>query len=222
LADFRKSFKGDVAEILVKQGSMEFTAALNEIRKDNADAVYLLLSGGMAVDFLTQYSAAGMKQQLPLFAPGDLFDHTVLAAAAPAPVNMFSVGIWSEDLDSPANKRLETDFETDFGRPVSGRAAAGYDAAMLIDAAIRGVDRKLADVELLRAAMKRVDFPSTRGYFRFDNNQFPVLNFWVRQVAADQRGRMVSEQRGLLQGAVHDPIARECPMKAAPEPAKPK
>jgi hypothetical protein len=67
--------------------------------------------------------------------------------------------------------------------------------------------------------VKRVDFPSTRGTFRFDNDQFPLLHYWVRQVGADGRGRPVNEQRGLLAKDPRDPLAAECPMSPAPPPA---
>jgi branched-chain amino acid transport system substrate-binding protein len=221
LAAFRRGFKGEINEMVVRRGNMEFADETAKLKQAKTDAIYLLLSGGMAVNFLLQYSASGLKSQVPLFGAADLFDQTTLAASAPSTVGLFSVGSWSEDLDFPSNKRLLADFETDFGRPVSSRAAAGYDAAMLLDAAIRSLDRKINDIDNLRAALKRVDFASTRGTFRFDNNQFPMLNFWVRQVASDPRGRLINEQRGLLATMVRDSMAQECPMRAAPPPVAP-
>jgi branched-chain amino acid transport system substrate-binding protein len=67
-----------------------------------------------------------------------------------------------------------------------------------------------------------VEFPSTRGSFRFDNDQFPLLTYWVRQVATDARGRLINEQRGQLQKDVRDLLAGECPMSPAPPPPPPK
>ena len=224
LEAFRKGFKGEIIEIKSPPGSMNFTPALAQLRAAKPEAAYFLHRGGMAVQFLLQYAAGHLKEQLPLFGPADSLDQTILAASAPAALDLFSVGAWSEDLDAPANKRLSADFEAEYGRPVSSRAAAGYDAAMLLDAAIRAVDRKVNDVEALRAALKRVDFPSTRGSFRFDNDQFPVVNFLVRQVTADSRGRLINEQRGVLMREVHDSLAHDCPLRAAepPPPGKPR
>jgi branched-chain amino acid transport system substrate-binding protein len=94
---------------------------------------------------------------------------------------------------------------------------------MLIDAAIRLTGPgKINDTDAFRLSMKRVEFPSTRGSFRFDNDQFPLLTYWVRQVATDQRGRLINEQRGLLQRDVRDVLASECPMSAALPPPPPK
>jgi len=207
-----------VIEIESRPGSMDFSSDLAKLSESKVDAAYFLHRGGMAVEFLVQYARSGLKEQLPLFGPADSLDQTVLAASAPAALDLFSVGSWSDDLDAPANRRMIADFEPEYGRPVSSRAAAGYDAATLLDAAIRAVDRKVNDVDALRAALKRVDFASTRGGFRFDNDQFPLLTFWLRQVAADSRGRLITEQRGVLQRDVHDSLAHECPMRAAPEP----
>ncbi|HMA51168.1 MAG TPA: ABC transporter substrate-binding protein [Magnetospirillaceae bacterium] len=218
VAAFRRGFKGEVTEIVSHPGTMDFSPDLQKLSKLKVDAAYLTQSGGMAVEFLLQYAAGGFKESLPLFAPAGTFDQTTLAASAPAALDLFSVAPWSDDLDSPANHRLIADFEPDYGRPVSMRAASGYDAAMLLEAAIREAKAKVNDTDAFRLAVKRVEFPSTRGGFRFDNDQFPLLTYWVRQVAQDQRGRLINEQRGQLQKDVRDVLAGECPMSAAPPP----
>jgi len=223
VAAFRRGFRGEVTEIVSRPGTMDFAPDLQKFSKLTVDAAYFTHSGGMAVEFLLQYVQGGYKDRTPLFAPAGTFDQTILAASAPAALDMFSVAPWSDDLDSPANHRLVADFENDYGRPVSLRAAAGYDAAMLLDAAIRLVGgNKINDTDAFRLAVKRVEFPSTRGSFRFDNDQFPLLTYWVRQVAADSRGRPINEQRGVLQKDPRDPLANECPMSAAPPPPPPK
>lgn len=222
VAAFRRGFKGEVTEIVSRPGTMDFSPDLQQLSKLKVDAAYLTQTGGMAVEFLLQYADGGFKESLPLFAPAGTFDQTTLAASAPAALDLFSVAPWSDDLDSPANHRMTADFEPDYGRPVSMRAAAGYDGAMLLDAAIRDVKAKVNDTDAFRLSVKRVDFPSTRGGFRFDNDQFPLLTYWVRQVAQDQRGRLINEQRGQLQKDVRDVLAGECPMSAAPPPPPPK
>ena len=216
LAAFRRGYKGEVVEIVSKPGAMDFSPDLRKLAQIKPDGAYVTLAGGMAVEFLVQYRDGGFKESTPLYAPSGVFDQTVLAASAPAALDLFSVAPWSDDLDSPANHRMTADFEADYGRPVSMRAAAGYDAAMLLDAAVRDVKSKVNDADALRLSVKRVEFPSARGSFRFDNDQFPLLNYWVRQVAADARGRPVNEQRGLFAKDARDPLAGECPMSPVP------
>ncbi len=218
LAALRRGFSGEIVEFTARPGNMDFKDDLASLRKSKVDAAYLLHRGGMAVEFLLQYAASNLKDQVPLVGSADVLDQTVLAASAPSALDLYSVGPWTDDLDSPANHRLTADFEGDYGRPVSENAAGGYDAVMALDAAIRAVKGKLGDFDALRAALKRAEFPSTRGSFRFDNDQFPAVNFWIRQVAADQRGRLINEQRGLLQKDVHDSVAHECTMRMTDSP----
>jgi branched-chain amino acid transport system substrate-binding protein len=215
---FQRGFKGTVTEVLSRRGEMAFDGDLRRIRETAPDAVYLLHSGGMAVSFIRQFADAKLKGELPLFGPGATFDQTVLAASGPSALDLFSVAPWSDDIDSPANKRMMSDFEGEYGRPPSANAAQGYDAAMLLDAAIRSIDRKFNDDDGLRGALRKVEFPSTRGAFRFDTNQFPIQSYLVRQAVRDQRGHMASEQRGMLVRDVRDGHAGECSMRWQPEP----
>ena len=218
VAALRRGFKGQVTEITSRRGDMDFAAELRRLRQVGADSVYLLHTGGMAVDFLLQYAAAGLKKEMPLFGPPTTLDQSLLAAVGPAALDFFSIGPWSEDLDAPANRRLMADFESEYGRPASFFAAEGYDAAMLLDGAIKAVDKKINDDDGLRGALRRVDFPSTRGSFRFDTNQFPVQSYFIRQVVQDAREHMVNEQRGLMAKDVRDGHAGECPMRWNAEP----
>jgi len=215
---FQRGFHGAVSEVLARRGEMAFDEDLRRIRAAAPDAVYLLHSGGMAVSFIREFADAKLKGMLPLFAPGATFDQTVLAASGPAALDLFSVAPWSDDLDSPANKRMMADFESEYGRPPSANAAQGYDSAMLLDAAIRTIDRKFNDDDALRGALRKVEFPSTRGGFRFDTNHFPIQSYWVRQAVHDQRGHVANEQRGLLVRDARDGHANECAMRWQPEP----
>jgi branched-chain amino acid transport system substrate-binding protein len=218
---FRRSFKGEVTEVTSRRGEMSFTSDLRRIREAKPDAVYLLHTGGMAVNFILQYAEIGLKGEVPLYGPATTFDQTTLAAVGPAAADLFSVGPWSEDLDTPASHRMMSDFEAEYGRPASSAAAQGYDAAMLLDAAVHQVEKKFNDDDALRNALRKVDFPSTRGTLKFDSNHFPIQNYVLRQAVQDARGRMANEQRGLVAPAVRDGHAAECPMRWINDPLPP-
>jgi branched-chain amino acid transport system substrate-binding protein len=219
---FRGGFKGRVAVVTSRRGEMNFSETLRHIRQVRPDAIYLLHTGGMAVNFLRQFDESGLKKTIPLFGPATTLDQTTLAAAGTAALGAFSVGPWSDDLDVPANRRMVGDFESEYGRLPSLHAAEGYDAAMLLDAALKAVDRKFGDYDALLNALRRADFPSTRGTVRFDTDQFPIQSYYVRQAVEDARERMVNEQRGLLVKDVRDGRSGECAMRwTAETPAKP-
>jgi branched-chain amino acid transport system substrate-binding protein len=218
------SFKGMVTLVTSKRGEMNFHGELERLRALHPDAVYLLQSGGMAVNFVIQWDRQKLKPDMPLYGPATSFDQNTLAAAGEPSLNLFSFGPWSEDLDNPANKRLLTDFESEYGRPASYFAAVGYDAAMLLDAAFRQINGKFNDDEALRGALRNVDFPTTRGSFRFDSNQFPIQAYLLRtvvEVVKDVRGHYANEQRAVITPAGHEGRGGECPMRWTPVPPPP-
>jgi branched-chain amino acid transport system substrate-binding protein len=213
IAAFQRGFGGRVTPVLSGRGSMDFRADLQKLHADLPDGLYLLHTGGMAVAFLVQFAASPLKTELPLFGPGTTLDQPVLAASGSAAQDAYSVAPWSDDLDSPANHRMTSEFEGEYGRPPSFQAAIGYDAAMLLDAVVRTADKKLGDEDTVRMVLRRVDFPSTRGPVRFDSNHFPIQSYFLRQVVEDRSGRLVNEQRGVLLRDLRDSHASECPMR---------
>jgi len=61
-------------------------------------------------------------------------------------------------------------------------ASQGYDAAMLLDAAVRDVKGKVEDKDALRAALRAARFKSVRGDFKFGANHFPIQDCYQPQV----------------------------------------
>jgi branched-chain amino acid transport system substrate-binding protein len=92
-------------------------------------------------------------------------------------------------------------------------AAQGYDAALLIDAAVRDVKGKVEDVEAVRKAMKAARFESVRGAFKFNRNQMPIQNYYLRVVARDNQGRIVNKTIGTIFKDHGDAYVQECEMK---------
>ncbi len=221
---FRRGFKGTIQEIISQRGAMSFARDIRQVRQSGPDAIYLLHTGGMAVNFIRQWEEAKLKGVIPLFGPGGTFDQPYISATGMAGVDLFSISSWSEDLDSPSNRRMMSDFEGEYGRPASSWAARGYDAAMLLDGAIRLVDRKYNDDDALRTGLRNADFPSTRGSWRFDQNHFPIQTYLLRgvvEVEANVRGHYANETRGVVAHDVRDGRAGECQMRWAPMPPPP-
>lgn len=222
LADFQKVYHGQVLPVVSRPGTMNFAKDLDRVVKLDPDGVYLLHSGGMAVNFIIQFQAAKMKARFPLFGPSGIVDQTAISAAGGAAADLFSVAPWSDDMDTASNRRLMADFEVEYGRPASVFAAYGYDAAMLLDRAVTLAEKRFNDDDAMRAAMRRADFVATRPGLRFDTNHMPIESFVVRQVVPDNvRGRLANEQRGLLARDVRDGHAGACPMRWTPEPPAP-
>ena len=70
----------------------------------------------------------------------------------------------------------------------------------------------LKDIDGMRAAMKKADFPSVRGKFRFGKNHFPIQNFYEREVVVDKDGRWAVENRGVVLKDHETPYVKDCKM----------
>ena len=118
------------------------------------------------------------------------------------------------DFANAANQKFMAEFEKEYKRIPTLYASQGYDAAQLINAAVRDVKGKLDDREALRKALKAAKFDSVRGPFKFNTNQYPIQNYYVRTVGSDGKG-------GLINKSFNEPILKNhgdayvqsCPMK---------
>ena len=186
LTGFKRYYKGEVvAEVYTKLGQVDYAAEIANLRAAKPDAVFFFLPGGMGVNFVKQYAQSGLNAEIPLFGPAFSFDEGVLSAVGEAAVGVKNSSEWSRDLDNPANKAFVDGFRAKFGRTPSLYAAQAYDAALLIDSAIAAVKGDLSDMDAFRAALRKADFPSVRGKFKFGNNQHPIQDIYVREVVKE-------------------------------------
>lgn len=214
LAGFKRYYKGEVAgEVYTTLNQPDYSAELAQLRAAKPDAVFVFYPGGMGVNFVKQYAQAGLTQEVPLFTAFTV-DETTLKAQGDAAVGVYGAGFWTADLDNPVSKRFVADFEKKYGYPPALFAAQGYDAALLLDHAIRAVKGKLEDKEALRAAFRKPTFASVRGgTVRYNANHFPIQNFYLYQVVKDAAGRIRLENRGVVFTNHSDAYAKDCPMK---------
>ena len=214
LTGFKRYYKGKVAdEIYTKLGQLDYAAELAQIRAAKPDAVYIFLPGGMGINFIKQYAAAGLAKQVPLFGPGFSADEDVIKAVGDAMNGMYNASQWAHDLPNAQNRKFVADFEKEYGRLPSLYASQGYDAALLIDSAVRRVKGRLEDKEALRSALAAADFKSVRGAFRFNHNQYPVQDYYLRVIEKDAKGRVTNRTVGTIFTNHADAYAGECAMK---------
>jgi branched-chain amino acid transport system substrate-binding protein len=220
VAALKRTFTGEVvATLMPRHGATTYPGEIAQLRRLRPDAVYTLLTGGMGVDFVREYDAAGLKAEMPLAGSWLSFERPMLPAMAEAASDVPNIGPWSFDLDTPQNRRLVTDFDAEYGRSATSWVAEGYDAGLLLDAALKTTNGRTSDADALRAALRRAEFPSVRGAFRFNSNHFPVVNLYLRRVGRDAKGRANSELKGVLLKDWRDHQAARCPMRWTEEPA---
>jgi branched-chain amino acid transport system substrate-binding protein len=214
LAGFKRFYKGSVAaEVYTQLGQLDYSAELAQVRAAKPDALYIFLPGGMGINFIKQFVAAGLSRDIPLIVPGFGSDQDIIRPVGDAMLGLFDTAHWAMDLDNAANKKFVAAFEKEYKRLPSVFAAQGYDTALLMDAAVREVKGKVEDVEAVRKALRAAKFESVRGPFKFNKNQYPIQNYYLRVVAKDNQGRIVNKTMGTIFKDHGDAYVQDCGMK---------
>lgn len=213
LDGFKRLFKGAVVqETYTKLGQLDYAAELASLRSARPDAVFFFLPGGMGVNFIKQFGAAGLGKSMALLTPGFSADEDTIQAVGDALAGTFNAAQWAADLDNPANQRFVAGFTQTYGRAPTMYAAQAYDAALLLDSAVRKVGGRIEDKPALRAALKAADFPSVRGRWRFNTNHYPIQDIYMREVARNASGKLANRTVGKVLSAHADPYASACAM----------
>ena len=194
LAGFKRFYQGAIAgEVYTKLGQSDYAAEIAALRAAKPDAVFFFLPGGMGINFLKQYSQAGLNQAIPVFGPAFSFDERLLKAVGSAALGVKNGSQWTHDLNNPANKQFVEAFRKAYGRTPTLYASQGYDAALLIGSALKSVGGDVSKTDALRKAIKKADFNSVRGKFAFSANQHPIQDLYIREVVKDDAGNYTNK-----------------------------
>ena len=214
-----RTFNGEVVgKDMTKWGAdaqLDFSAELAKVKASGAEALWVFYPGKAGGAFIKQYEQAGLSGQVPLYTV-----FTIDAIALPklqganmqGAVGSLMTQFWSPDLDNPQNKQFVTNFRKKYNRYPSFYAAQSYDAIYFIKSAVEAVNGDLSDMDGMRAAMEKADFPSLRGPFTFGNNHFPIQNFYLREVAADNDGNWTTKIVSTVFENHQDAYASTCKM----------
>ena len=209
LTGYKRFFKGKIEkELYTKLGQKDYAAEIAQIRSSKADSIYFFLPGGMGISFMKQLSQSGIN--LPVIGPAFSFDQGILKAVGDAALGVKNTSQWSKDLDNKANKKFVQDFQKEYGRLPSLYASQGYDTGKLLISALNVADVK--DQDKFRSALKNANFESTRGSFKFDTNQHPIQDIYVREVIKE--GKILTNKiisTGLKSRS--NAYVKDCPLK---------
>jgi branched-chain amino acid transport system substrate-binding protein len=213
MAGFKRHYKGEVAdEIFSQVNQLDFSVEIARIAALKPDAVFAFEPAGMGVNFVKQYAQAGLAGKIP-FLSAFTVDETTLVATQDAAVGLLSGAHWAYNLDNAANKNFIADFEATYKYVPAQYASQGYDAALLLDAAVKAAGGNIKDKQAFRDAMKNAKFTSTRGDFKFNNNGFPIQDFYVVRAVKRADGKFVTEIVSKVFDDYGDSYAKECPLK---------
>ncbi len=213
IAGFKRFFKGEVAsETYTALNQLDYGTELSKLRATKPDAVYIFLPGGMGINFIKQFVGAGLSKDITLFGPGFSGDEDVIKAVGEPMLGMFNTSQWGHDMDNAANKKFVAEFEKAYGRLPTLYAAQGFDAARLIEAAVRDSKGKLDDKAAVRKALEAAKFDSVRGAFKFNANHFPIQDYYLRVITKDSKGRVTNRTLSPVFKGHADAYAASCMM----------
>lgn len=213
MAGFKRGYKGEVVdEIFTPLNQLDFSAELTKIAAAKPDAVFTFMPGGMGVNLVKQYAQAGLAGKVP-FLSAFTVDETTLPATQDAAVGLLSGAEWAPNLDTAENKAFVAAYEKEYGVVPSLYAAQGYDAAKLIDGALKATGGKVSDKPALRKALLSAPFKSIRGTFSFQPNGFPKQDFYVVKAVKRADGKFATEIVSKVFENYGDAYAKECPLK---------
>jgi len=214
LAGFKRFYTGKVVdEVYPRLGQLDFAAELAQVRAAKPEAVYAFMPGGMGINFVKQYVAAGLSKDIQLILPGFSADEDTIKAVGEPMLGLFNPAHWAPDFDNAESKRFVAAFEKEYGRIPSIYAAQGYDAALMIDGAIRAVKGRVDDRDAAMRALKGGKPRSVRGDYRINNNGFPIQSYYLRVIGKDAQGRLINKTIGTVFANHADAYAKECKLK---------
>jgi ABC-type branched-chain amino acid transport systems, periplasmic component len=212
VSGFKRNFKGNVIdEVYTQVNQPDYSAEIAQLQAASPDAVYVFYPGGMGINFIKQYRQAGLLGNIPLISAATI-DGTTLPALKNLAVGAITSAPYAPDIDNPENKEFVEAFEKAYKRPPSMYAAQSWDAASLLDSAIRKVGGNLSDKQAFIAALKEADFKSVRGDFKFDSNHFPDAAFYRVDVVADGDSAALKASTP-VKIAIRANFAAQCPIK---------
>jgi branched-chain amino acid transport system substrate-binding protein len=214
ITGFKRGYGKPVAsETLTKLGQLDYAAELAKIRAEAPDALYIFLPGGMGINFVKQFVGAGLSRNTQIVAPGFSADEDVIRAVGDPMLGTFNTAHWNHDFPNEASRAFVQAYQKEYGRLPSIYAAQAYDAVLMMDAAVRDVRGELDDKAGVRAALKKANFKSVRGDFRFGNNQYPVQNYVLRTIVKDPQGRTTNRTLATVFTNHQDAYAAQCKLQ---------
>jgi branched-chain amino acid transport system substrate-binding protein len=214
LSGVKATFKGQVIgeEFTKWPDQLDFSAELSKARAAKPDAVFVFYPGAAGVQFLTQYAQAGLKGQIPLYT-AFVIDALSLPLMKDLALGVPGAQEWVNDLPNDANKKFVADFRAKYHHYPSFYGAQAYDAANLINSAVVAVKGDLAKKDAIRDEMRKANYASVRGPYRYGNNHIPIQNFYLQETVKDAEGNYTLRTVATILKDNQDLFHDKCAMK---------
>jgi branched-chain amino acid transport system substrate-binding protein len=212
VAGFKSRFKGEVVdEVYVPLNQLDFSTEVAKIAAAKPDAIFTFMPGGLGVNLVRAYRQAGLAS-IPFLSTFTV-DEATLPAQQDAALGFYTAATWAPDFANDQSRRFVRDFEAAYGYVPGNYAAQAYDAALLVDSAVKKTGGRMSDKAAVRAALEKAEFTSLRGNFRLGVNHYPVQDFYLCKVVKRPDGKYATETVRKVLSNDTDPHAAECRMR---------
>jgi branched-chain amino acid transport system substrate-binding protein len=160
----------------------DFAPYLAQIPRD-VDAVYALVLGRAALQFMRQYQEFGLKQRVMLIGGGTTTDEHVLPFMGDEALGVITALHYSAALETPANRAFVAAYRARYKKIPSYYSESMYSGAKWFAAAADAVHGNVEDSEAFLHALRTVrvsDLP--RGPVQLDDYGSPIENIYIRKV----------------------------------------
>jgi branched-chain amino acid transport system substrate-binding protein len=214
LAGFASAFKGKVIgqDLTRWPDQLDFSAELSKVRAAKPDAIFVFYPGPSGVQFLTQYAQHGLRGQIPLYTAFTI-DELSLPLQKDLALGVPGAQEWVNDLPFDSNKKFVSGFREKYKTSPTFYAAQSYDAAQLINSAVSAAKGDVSQKDIMRDEMRKANFPSVRGPFKYGNNHIPIQNFYLQDAVKKEDGSLALKTVATIVKDSQDRFASKCPMK---------
>jgi branched-chain amino acid transport system substrate-binding protein len=160
----------------------DFAPYLAQIPRD-VDAVYALVLGRAALQFMRQYQEFGLKERVLLIGGGTSTDEHVLPFMGDEALGVITALHYSAALETPANRAFVAAYRARYKKVPSYYSESMYSGAKWFAAAADAVHGNVEDSEGFLRALRNVrvsDLP--RGPVQLDEYGNPIENIYIRKV----------------------------------------
>jgi branched-chain amino acid transport system substrate-binding protein len=211
ITGFKRFYKGEVVgEIYTSLDQTDFAAEMAQIRAAKPDAVFQFEPGGLGIAFIKQYAQAGLKDTIPMVVAAPSVEQRILGAVGDAALGINVSGHWNIDFDNPANKKFVETFRAKYNRLPTFYASQGYDTAKLLASALKATKGDVTKSDAFRQALRKADFVSVRGAFKFGPNQHPIQDWYSTRVEKDASGALAIKTVAKILSNRGDAYAKDC------------
>jgi branched-chain amino acid transport system substrate-binding protein len=180
---FQKTFEDCGGKIVQKiwppLGTKDFGPYIPTIKAD-ADAVFSLMVGPMALQFPKQLRQSGYTK--PIVGGGTSYDEAALPFMGDEVIGDVSALQYSAGLQTPKNEAFVKTYRAKYGKVPSYFSESNYTTMLMINEVMKQTKGAWPGAEAFIAKMAALKVDAPRGPVSFDDMRNPIQNIYIKKV----------------------------------------